>query len=182
VRRAQPVYESVLRDFNELQCDERVGGDERLSRSSGACAAEKRTDFAWRNKTFRKGPIKSLISLMARNQPFRGIVSFQELNRRFVSLCFAVSVGGRCRRRSFQIRPNHHSRKFRKREPLLAGKNRFAGCDRLSRRDREEPPSATTSRIAASTQVRRTLARSAAGSLVISSKAFGLPMRATRFF
>jgi len=34
---------------------------------------------------------------------------------------------------------------------LLAGKNRFAGCDRLSRRDREEPPSATTSWIAAST-------------------------------
>src|ERR1700727_1486017 len=89
--------------------------------------AEKRTDFAWRNKTFRKGPIKSLISLMARNQAFCGIVSFQELNRRFVSLCFAVSVGGRCRRRSFQIRPNHHSRKFRKREAFTGRKKSLRG-------------------------------------------------------
>jgi hypothetical protein len=44
-----------------------------------------RTDFAWRNKTFRKRTPKSLISLMAANQPFRGIVSFQTLSRRFIS-------------------------------------------------------------------------------------------------
>jgi hypothetical protein len=51
-----------------------------------ACAAKRKTDFVWRNEAFRKGSLKSLISLMAPNQPFRGIVSFQGLSRRFVSL------------------------------------------------------------------------------------------------
>jgi hypothetical protein len=34
----------------------------------------------------RKGALKSLISLMEPNQPFRGIMNFQELSQRFVSL------------------------------------------------------------------------------------------------
>jgi hypothetical protein len=42
-----------------------------------ACAAKRKTDFVWRNDAFRKGSLKSLISLMEPNQPFRGILSFQ---------------------------------------------------------------------------------------------------------
>ena len=57
-----------------------------VSLNGAACAAIQKTDFAWRNEAFRRELLKSLISFTEPNQPFRGIVSFQDLSRRFVSL------------------------------------------------------------------------------------------------
>jgi hypothetical protein len=60
---------------------------------------DQRTDFLWRNKTFREHTLKLLILFVAPNQPFRGNVSFQSLTRRFASPFSHFPIGRRSRRR-----------------------------------------------------------------------------------
>jgi hypothetical protein len=57
---------------------------------------EKRNErFAERNESFRMPDRKSLNSLRALNQSFRGIVCFQWVNRLFVSRFFTLPVARR---------------------------------------------------------------------------------------
>ena len=65
----------VLRDFNGLRRHFRVGGDggrrETLSIIRSAAPNRKERISSGENEAFREGDLKSLISLMAPNQPFR---------------------------------------------------------------------------------------------------------------
>jgi hypothetical protein len=88
VSEAGAISESVLRDFKGFRRHFRsgpTGGG--LSRSTGPTAPQKEEQISsGETEAFRQGARKPLISLMAPNQSFRGIMSFQELSRRFVSL------------------------------------------------------------------------------------------------
>src|ERR1700733_85550 len=97
-----------------------TAGD-RLDHPVPSAPEQERTDFVWRNEAFRKGSLKSLISLMASNQPFRGIVSFQGPSRRFVSFRRFRTFGrAGLATAPFQVQPAHHLAGSSEKEKLLS--------------------------------------------------------------
>jgi hypothetical protein len=106
VRAAFAVCESVLRDFKGLRRDLRVGGDKRPSLDHPVRMCREAKELISHGETKRfASTLKPLISLMEPNQPFRGIVSFQELRRRFVSLFSHFLSGADRATCHFQVRP-----------------------------------------------------------------------------